>query len=889
MTAKEQEAYNEALRRIRRCWRQGTDGTLLYLSGLGLTTLPPEIGQLSALRMLFLDRNQLSTLHPEIAQLSAITRLQLGSNQLSTLPPEIGQLSALSELDLQRNQLSTLPPEIGQLSALRVLDLARNQLITLPPEIGQLSALTSLDLSGNQLSTLPPDIRKLTQLKKLNLRGNPKLGLPDEVLAATSEEEARLESWEDKIGAPERILEYYFRIHSAEKAAAGKPLLEARIIVIGDGAAGKTSLVRQLMENAPARVQEASTRDVVIEQWPSKINGRTVTAHVWDFGGQKQMHAAHPYFFTTRTLYLVVAEARKDQQDRVDYWLKMVAKYGGGARALVVVNKVEPDGHAMALDRPKLLDRYRRNLPEDVSRAFFPTSCTLGTGIDALRAAIRQELGEMNQVWALWPAEWFKVKQTVQEMREPQSGSPRWLTKLLSYLPTSRHAAPKGAETILYDEWRTICEECGVPTQEERDELLERMGHLGKVVCFPRDAKLRQLGALNPEWVTRGIYPLLVDTRVAANGGILRLEDLRTLLDARRYPVEKHPWLVDLMKAFELVFEDHQGRMLIAAQLPTDSPDWAQPSQWSGEDTLHLELRYDTVLPESVMSQFIVRRHADARNPGEWWRNGIALKRGGCVALVRAHTTEQEAKIELRLRGPRNERRELLSSIRDTLRDPRDTMPPVLHVILGKDCAPRYDDLLIHALENRELPFIINGQSVKRELAPILDLIEAPTQQAASREAIQLIINNNNDNKLSMSQEYTGTKVESSTVIGSQVGGHGNKQEIKNAQVGQLTNCTNMIQQMPAGALREMLETLTQQLVPVREEMRVKDAKEMDSQLVTLVEEAQKPEEERDRDLLSVTAKGLIEAAQTVGEIAEPVIATVRGILELLRITEGGA
>ena len=94
--------------------------------------------------------------------------------------------------------------------------------------------------------------------------------------------------------------------------------------------------MRQLLHDLPARQEEASTRDVVIEEWQVPLRSRQVQVNLWDFGGQKQMHAAHPYFFTTRTLYLVVAEARKDQQDRVDYWLKMVAKYGSAARALEI-------------------------------------------------------------------------------------------------------------------------------------------------------------------------------------------------------------------------------------------------------------------------------------------------------------------------------------------------------------------------------------------------------------------------------------------------------------------------------------------------------------------------------------------------------------------------
>ena len=42
----------------------------------------------------------------------------LSNNQLSSIPPEIGQLSMLQELYLDNNHLSSIPPEIGQLGML---------------------------------------------------------------------------------------------------------------------------------------------------------------------------------------------------------------------------------------------------------------------------------------------------------------------------------------------------------------------------------------------------------------------------------------------------------------------------------------------------------------------------------------------------------------------------------------------------------------------------------------------------------------------------------------------------------------------------------------------------------------------------------------------------
>ena len=153
----------------------------LDLRNKQLTSLPPEIGQLTELENLDLSGNQLSTLPPEIGQLTGLLNLDINGNQLSALPPEIGQLTGLRGLFLNGNQLSVLPPEIGQMTGLRSLDLSENQLSALPPEIGQMTGLQTLILNENQLSALPPEIGKMTALKILLLDKNQLSALPPEI------------------------------------------------------------------------------------------------------------------------------------------------------------------------------------------------------------------------------------------------------------------------------------------------------------------------------------------------------------------------------------------------------------------------------------------------------------------------------------------------------------------------------------------------------------------------------------------------------------------------------------------------------------------------------------------------------------------------------------
>jgi internalin A len=106
MTDEAQAAYNEARKTIIDCRSLRVAETRLDLSGLGLPTLPPEIGQVTALTRLYLGNNRLTSLPPEIGQLTALTSLILYFNQLTSLPPKIGRLNALRQLDLDYNQLT---------------------------------------------------------------------------------------------------------------------------------------------------------------------------------------------------------------------------------------------------------------------------------------------------------------------------------------------------------------------------------------------------------------------------------------------------------------------------------------------------------------------------------------------------------------------------------------------------------------------------------------------------------------------------------------------------------------------------------------------------------------------------------------------------------------
>ncbi|MGE5610297.1 MAG: GTP-binding protein, partial [Bacillota bacterium] len=244
----------------------------------------PGIEQLASLDLF---GNRLTALPPQISRLAALAALHLGINRLTALPPEIGQLTALTDLYILHNQLTALPPEIGQLAALTELDLRGNRLTVLPPQIGQLTALMSLYLQNNHLTGLTPEASRLIALKGLWLHGNGALGIPPEILGPTWEE---VQVRNASPASPATILDYYFRTR-----LAARPLNEAKMILVGRGEVGKTSLVRRLLGKG-FDPKQGKTQGIQIAPWPLSLRPHEkVLLHIWDFGGQEIMHATHQF------------------------------------------------------------------------------------------------------------------------------------------------------------------------------------------------------------------------------------------------------------------------------------------------------------------------------------------------------------------------------------------------------------------------------------------------------------------------------------------------------------------------------------------------------------------------------------------------------------------
>jgi internalin A len=520
-------------------------------------------------------------------------------------------------LNLSRKNLTELPESIGQLTQLQYLDLFNNQLTEIPESIGQLTQLQLLDFSFNQLTQLPEFLLHLASLKELYLHGNDALGLPAEVLGPHLSD-SYYQGFQP--AKPADILEYYFRVRGG-----ARPLNEAKLILVGRGAVGKTSVVNRLVHSLFQ--PEKKTEGIKITEWPISLNEHeNVRLNIWDFGGQEIMHATHQFFLTQRSLYLLVLNGREGGEDAdAEYWLKLIESFGGESPVIVVLNKIKE--HPFDVNRRALQQKY------PAIRDFIKTDCEDGTGIEELHKVINSETDQLKHLRDAFPASWFGIKD---------------------------HLAGMKKNYLSFVEYRKVCADLGEQEPSAQELLASYLHSLGIALNYKDDARLQDMHVLNPHWVTNGIYKILNSDKLETQKGEIRLNEVSDILDRAEYPPEMHQFLFDLMKKFYLcfAFPDDEAHYLIPELLDKQEPE--ATAAFEPAQCLNFQYHY-TVLPEGLLPRFIVRTHVLSENQPRW-RTGVILEFEGCRALAKADA--QDKKVFISVLGPASGRRRLLNIIR---------------------------------------------------------------------------------------------------------------------------------------------------------------------------------------------------------------------------------
>ncbi len=474
--------------------------TSLNLSGNQLTEIPEQLSRLQKLTSLDLSGNRLTEIPEQLSRLQRLTSLSLSSNQLTEIPENLSQLQNLTWLDLSRNQLTEIPEHLSQLQNLTTLDLSSNQLTEIPENLSQLQNLTELDLSNNQLTEIPEHLSRLQNLTKLNLWGNPTIATPP---------------MEIYIQGIDAIRDYY---RQRQEAGTAK-LYEAKLLIVGEAGAGKTTLAQKIQNPDYALGTLPSTEGIDILRWQfEQPDGSPFRVNIWDFGGQEIYHATHQFFLTKRSCYALVADNR-NEDDNLYYWLSIIELLADDSPALIVKN--EKGDRARDLNENKL----RGEFPQLIGS--LAANLSTNRGLFPLLDQIRRQLASLPHIGDELPATWVRVRDALET--------------------DSRN-------TISLEIYLQLSTDDGFTTRADALQLSQYLHDLGVFLHFQDDDLLIKTIILKPTWGTDAVYKVLDNNTVKQKQGCFSRDDLARIWSDAEYAGLQGE-LLQLMMKFQLCYE----------------------------------------------------------------------------------------------------------------------------------------------------------------------------------------------------------------------------------------------------------------------------------------------------------------------------------------------
>jgi hypothetical protein len=310
----------------------------------------------------------------------------------------VWELNSLTHFGLTGSLNTSIPADIRNLRQLTHLNLYHGNLQVVPEEIGQLP-LEFLNLMENALEVVPASLGNLPESTRVHLEGNP---LAEPFASLYSEGD-----WP--------ALRNYLR--TLDPRTRPTPTYEAKVLLVGEGAVGKSSLLAALRDE-PFLDNRDTTHGIEIKgvalDHPADEISESLFLNFWDFGGQEVYRITHQFFFSTQAVYLLVWKPREGaEENSIGGWLHRIRiRVGENVKVLLVATHC--DERHPELDYPTLRAEFG-----DMLAGHFSVDSSSGAGIPELKAAITRVAGELPHSCVPFNPTWIEARREIMALGVP--------------------------------------------------------------------------------------------------------------------------------------------------------------------------------------------------------------------------------------------------------------------------------------------------------------------------------------------------------------------------------------------------------------------------------------------------------------------------------------
>ena len=402
-----------------------------------------------------------------------------------------------------------------------------------------------------------------------------------------------------------------------------EPLYEAKLLIVGEGGAGKTSLAKKIEdENYILKSDEDSTEGIDVIQWKFLLsNGKECSVNIWDFGGQEIYHQTQQFFFTKSSLYVLVVDSRRENTNFY-WWLKIIALLSDNSPILIVKNEKQ--------------DRQCEVNERQLRAEFLNLKEVLAMNLDTNRG-----LAEIKQAIQYYIA------------RLPHVGDASPLPKLWVRVRSAIENSSRNYISV--HEYYQLCETNKLTDRKDMLRLSRYLHDIGVFLHYQDDSTLKHYLILKPEWATTAVYKVLENKTVIENLGCFSQEELADIWQDRKYN-DMQDELLQLMMRFKICYQipNRPGNYIAPQLLDINEPKY----EWEKSNNLILRYKYE-FMPKGIITRFIIETYPWIEQQKFAWKSGVVLNKH----QTRAEIIENHNQREIKVRVSGNRKKELLTVV----------------------------------------------------------------------------------------------------------------------------------------------------------------------------------------------------------------------------------